>query len=64
MLRGSMFSPSIEGSEKRIAEALLRVFHMLALCCAIAGEFAVYPAGKLVTRPDSISIYIGCHPQE
>ena len=55
------FSPSIEGSEKRIAEALLWVFHTLTLCCAIAGECAMYLAGKLVSRPDSITIYIACH---
>jgi len=58
------FSPRIEGSEKRIAGAWPRVFHTLALCCAIAGEFAVYLAGKLVSRPDSITIYIACHPQK
>ena len=33
----NVFSPSIQGSEKRIAEVLLRAFHMLALCCAFAG---------------------------
>jgi len=57
-------STSIEGSEKRIAELLLRLFRTLALCCAIAGEFAMYIASKLVSRPDSITIYITYHPQK
>jgi len=57
------FSPSIEGSEKRIAEVLLWLLHTVGLCCAIAGEFAMYRAGKLVSRPDSITVYIACHPQ-
>jgi len=58
------FSPTIEGSEKRIAEALLRAFHTLALGCAIAGEFAMYLAGKLISRPHVITIYIACYPQK
>jgi hypothetical protein len=35
----------------------------LALCCAIAGEFAMYLAGKLVSRPDSITMYVTYHRQ-
>jgi len=31
------FTPCIEGSDKRSADVLLRLFHSLALCCAIAG---------------------------
>ena len=58
------FSPSIKGSERRIAEVLLRLVHTLALCCAIAGEFAMHIGGKLVSRPDLITIYIACHPQK
>jgi len=50
------FSPSMEGSEKRIAEALLWLLYALGLCCEIAGEFAFYIIGKLVSHPDSISI--------
>jgi len=33
-------------------------------CCAIVGEFALYIGGKLVSRPDLITIYIACHPQK
>jgi len=40
------FSPSIEGSEKRIAEVLLQLFHTLGLCRAIAGEFALYKVSQ------------------
>ena len=51
MLRGTMaFPPIIEGSEKHIAQSLLRVFNTLALCSAIAGEFAMYIPGKMVSR--------------
>ena len=31
------FTPGIEGSDKRIADVLLRLFHSLVLYCAIAG---------------------------
>jgi len=56
-------TPGIEGSDKRIAEVLVRLFHSLGLCCAIAGDFAMYIAGKLVSRPDSITIYVAYHHQ-
>jgi len=46
------FSSSINGSEERIAEALLSLFHRLGLCCTIAVEFAMYISGKLVSRAD------------
>jgi len=57
-------STSIKGSEERIAEALLWLFHTLGFCCTIAFEFAMYVIGKLVSRPDSISMYIACHFQK
>jgi len=57
------FTPGIEGSHKPIADVLLRLFHSLALCCAIAGEFAMYIAGKLVSRPDSMTMYVAYHLQ-
>jgi len=58
------FTPGIKSSDKRIADVLLRLFHSLALCCAIAGEFALYIAGKLVSRPDSITIYVAYRTQK
>jgi len=57
------FTPGIEGSDKRFADVLLRLFHSLALCCTIAGEFAMYIAGKLVSSPDSITMYVAYHRQ-
>ena len=54
------FAPS---GEERIAKVLLWAFHTMGLCCTIAGEYAVYRGGKLASRPDSIAIYIACHPQ-
>ena len=45
------FTPGIVGSDKRIADVLLRLFHSLALSCTNAGEFAMYIACKLVSRP-------------
>jgi len=58
------FLSSIEGSERRITEAFLWLFHTLGLCCAIGGEFALYIGGELVPLPDLITIYIACHPQK
>jgi len=58
------FRPCIEGSKERIAEALLWGFNLLRLCFTIAGEFAMYISGKLVSRPDVITIYIACHRQK
>ena len=57
------FAPVIKGSDKRNADVLLRLFHSLALCCAIAGIFALYVAGKLVSHPDSITMYVTYHHQ-
>ena len=57
------FPPCIEGSDKRIADVLLRLFHSLVLCCTIAGVFAMHIAGKLVSLPDSITMYVAYHRQ-
>jgi len=56
-------SNRVEGCKERIAEASLWAFHLLGLFCAIVGEFATYISGKLVSRPDVITIYIDWHPQ-
>jgi len=58
------FSPCVEGSKERIAEALLWGFHFLGLCCTIAGEFAMYISGKLISPFDVITINIACHRQK
>ena len=50
------FRPRVEGSKKRIAEALLWSFNLLGLCCTLAGEFAMYIGGKLVSRRNAHSL--------
>ena len=57
------FTPGIEASDKRIVDVLLRFFHSLALCLAIVSEFAMCIAGKLISRRDSITIYVAYHNQ-
>jgi len=59
----NQLSLSIKVSEKSSTEVLLWLFHTLGLYCAIAGEFALYIGGKLVSRPDSIITHIVCHLQ-
>jgi len=54
MLRGSMSLHPV--SRVLINALLLRFFQSLALCCAIARNFAMYVAGKLVSRLHSITI--------
>jgi len=58
------FSPSVKGSKEPIAEILLWAFHLFGLCCTIAGEFAMYVSGNLVSHPDVITVYIACLPQK
>lgn len=58
------FLPVVEGSKKHIAEVLLWMAHTLGLCCVIAGDYAMYLAGKLASQPDLITMYISYYPQE
>jgi len=44
--------------EDRIVEVLLWLFHSEGLCCTIAGEYAMYRAGILASRPNSITLYL------
>jgi len=30
----------------------------MGLCCTIVGEYAMYRAGKVASRPDSLALYI------
>jgi len=41
-----------------------QVLNTLALKCAIACEFPIYIACKLVSHTDSITIKIACHPRK
>ena len=53
----SEFVPIVEGPEREIFEVLLWQFTKMGLCCAIAGEYAMYTGGKLVSHPDVITMY-------
>jgi len=44
--------------EDRIADVMLWLCHSMGLCCTIVGEYAMYRAGKLKSRPDNLSLYI------
>ena len=44
--------------ENRIAEVMLWLCHSMGLCYTIVGEYAMYRAGKLASRPDSLTLYI------
>jgi len=44
--------------EDRIAEVVLWLCHSVGLCCTIVGPYAMYRAGKLASRPNSITLYI------
>ena len=47
-----------------IAQVLLWGFNLLGLCSTIAGDFAMYISGKLISRPDVITIYVACQPSK
>ena len=36
---------------------MLWLCHTVGLCCTIVGEYAMYRAGKLASRPDTLSLY-------
>jgi len=44
--------------EDRIADVLLWLCHSEGLCCTIVGEYTMYRAGKLASRPNSLTLYI------
>jgi len=44
--------------EDRIAEVMLWLCHSAGLCCTIVGEYAMYRADKLASRPYSLDLYI------
>ena len=58
-----IFSSVIEGSWKYIAEVLLWLLPSLGLCCGIVDEFAAYMAGKIVSQPELLCIYIAYNTQ-
>jgi len=44
--------------EDRIAEVMLWLCHTMGICCTVVGEYAIYRAGKLASRPKSMALYI------
>ena len=44
--------------EDCIAEVVLWLCHTMRLCCTVVGEYAMYRAGKLASRPKSMALYI------
>jgi len=46
------FNEYVPSGEDRIAEVILRQCHSMGLCCRIVGEYAIYRAGKVASRPD------------
>jgi len=44
--------------EDCIAEDVLWLCHTIGLCCTVVGEYAMYRAGKLASRPKSMALYI------
>jgi len=42
----------------RIAGEMLWLCHSMGLCSKIVGEYAMYSAGKLASRPHSHALYI------
>ena len=59
----SEFVPIVQSPRRNIAEALLRLFHQLGLCCAIVGKFAMYVGGLLTSCPELITMYMAYHPE-
>ena len=47
------FNEFVPRGEDRIAEVMFWLYHSMGLCCTIVGEYAMYRAGKLSSRPNS-----------
>ena len=48
----------LPSDEDLIAEVILRLCHSMGLCCTIVGDYAMYRAGKVASRPDLLALYI------
>ena len=49
---GMWFNEYVPSGEYRIAEVMLWQCHSMGLCCTIVGEYTMYRASKLTSRPD------------
>jgi len=52
------FIPFVKGCRKSFAEVLLLLCHILGLCFAVVGEFAMYIGGRLASPPYLLTIYV------
>ena len=57
------FNDFVPSGEDCIAEVLLLLCHSMGLCCTIACDYAIYREGKIVSRPESLGLYVASHPQ-
>jgi len=55
---GMWFNEYVPSGEDCFAEVMLWLCHSMGLCCIIVGEYAMYRAGKLASRHDSLAFYI------
>jgi len=62
--RFNEFIPVVEGCTKRFAEVLLWLCHILGLCCAVVGQFAIYICGRLTSPPYLLTIYVAYPTQK
>ena len=57
------FIPFGEGCAKRFAKVLLLLSHILGLCFAVVGEFAMYIGGRLASPAYLLTIYMAYSTQ-
>jgi hypothetical protein len=57
------FSPAVLRSLRILVQRVLWLLHDHGLCCAIAGEFPAYLAGKIVTQPELLRVYVAYNAQ-
>jgi len=54
---GLWFNEYVPSGEDGFAEVMLWLCNSMGLCCKIVGEYVMYIAGKLVSRPNSLALY-------
>jgi len=52
------FNGFVPSGEDRIADVMVWLCHSMGLCYKIVDEYAMYTAGKVASRPDSLAVYI------
>jgi hypothetical protein len=51
------FFPIHAGAARLVPETILLAFHLDGRCAAVAGEYATYMAGRIVTMPQVLALY-------